>query len=700
MTLSPSEPKRRTRRAPRVERAASRRPITWLTIVGALLLPVIIGGILVSALYNPVDRLEDIPAAIVNDDEPVTLNDQVVPLGRQLTAGLIEGSDDLPSNLDWTITNDEDAAAGLADGTYAAVVTIPENFSAAATSTAPGSTPEQATISVTTPPDSLVVDDAISAQVTQAAASLTGQMLSTTYLENVFLGFTTLGDQLGTAADGASDLSDGARSAADGATSLADGVGQLATGADALASGATALASGATQLSTGATQAAAGVDALSSGASEIATSGRALSDGVQAISSGLPADLPGTAQQLEAGATGVAGGTTTVQSQTATAAEQLQTLATDCAAADSGVPADFCARVSDASDDAQVTAGTAAQVASGAGALSAGVVPLARSLPQLGAGLQTIGSGQQQLAGGLDQLSAGAATAADGVSSLADGAASLSTGAGQLSTGASQLADGADAASTGAADLAGGVGQVADGAASLASGLRQAADSLPSYTDAQASSLASVVADPVAAEGINSNLFGGTAIPLLATAALWFGGLGTFVALRAVSSRVLSSRRPSALLALSSLAPAAAIGAAQGLLVAVVVQFAASYDWADWSLFAVLCVVAGVAFATVHQALVAVFGGAGRWIAAIVGVLAVATGIVSTVPGVLMSVASLAPTSPAYQGMVAALTSAGGFGAAVVGLVIWSVLAFIVTTVAVARRRSLSTRQVLSPVPA
>ena len=186
-----------------IERAGSRRPVTWLTIIGALLLPVVIGGILVASLYNPVERLDSVSAAIVNDDEPVTLDDQVVPLGRQLTAGLVEGSDDVPSNLDWTITNDEDAAEGLADGTYAAVVTIPQNFSAAATSTAPGSTPEQATISVTTPPDSLVVDDAISAQVTQAAASLTGSMLSTTYLENVFLGFTTLGDQLGTAASGA-----------------------------------------------------------------------------------------------------------------------------------------------------------------------------------------------------------------------------------------------------------------------------------------------------------------------------------------------------------------------------------------------------------------------------------------------------------------------------------------------------------------
>ena len=94
----------------------------------------------------------------------------------------------------------------------------------------------------------------------------------------------------------------------------------------------------------------------------------------------------------------------------------------------------------------------------------------------------------------------------------------------------------------------------------------------------------------------------------------------------------------------------------QGLLVAGVVQLAASYDWAQWSLFAAMCVIAGIAFAAVNQALVAVFGGAGRWLAALVGVLAVATGVVSTVPGVLSDAAALLPTAPAYNGMLAALT--------------------------------------------
>ena len=82
-----------------IERARSRRPITWLTVIGAILLPVVIGGILVAALYNPSSRLDSMHAAIVNNDQPVTINGQIVPLGRQLTAGLVKGSNQLESNL-------------------------------------------------------------------------------------------------------------------------------------------------------------------------------------------------------------------------------------------------------------------------------------------------------------------------------------------------------------------------------------------------------------------------------------------------------------------------------------------------------------------------------------------------------------------------------------------------------------------------
>ncbi|MAM53684.1 MAG: hypothetical protein CMH35_02350 [Microbacterium sp.] len=681
-----------------IERARTRRPVTWVTIIGALLLPVVVGAILVAAFYDPAERLDNVTAAIVNDDEPVTIDDQTVPLGRQLTAGLVEGSDDLPSNLDWTITNDDDAAAGLADGTYSAVVTIPAEFSAAATSTA-GDDPERAVIEVTTAPDNLVVDDAITAQITSAAASIMGQELSEVYLENVFLGFTTLGDQLGEAADGADQLASGADQLADGTAQYVDGVGQLAAGAPPLATGASALApgigeiaDGAAALSAGGYEAADGIDDLAGGASALSTGASDLADGLSSLAD-LTAQIPEIPQGVIDAADAVAANSEEIGQFVTGSAATLTALADECrAAGDTGT---VCAEIIALSDETNAALPTVTEILDDSDEIAAGIAQFQDAGPQLTAALQASAAGADEIATGIGGIAGGASQAASGGREIAAGTGALGTGADEASAGAAQvadgvqqLADGAQQAADGGTALVTGSDQTADGAGELASGLHTAADEIPSYTDDEAQTLASVVADPVEADGIGSDLFGATAVPLLAALALWIGGLGTFVALQAVTARALTSRSASALLALRGLAPAAAIGAAQGLLVAGVVQIAATYEFGEWTVFAGVCVVAGIAFAGVNQALVAVFGGAGRWIAALVAVLAVAAGIVSTVPGWLSSLAGAMPTAPAYSGMVAALTSDGSVGAALVGLTVWMLLAFIATVIAVARRRS------------
>ncbi|WP_248242543.1 YhgE/Pip family protein [Microbacterium kunmingense] len=711
-----------------LERARNPKPVTWLTILGVLLLPVIVGGILVAALYNPTERLDQLNAAIVNEDEPVEIDGQTVPLGRQLSAGLVEGSDDLESNLTWTISNEDDAAEGLADGTYAAVVTIPSNFSAAATSTQPGETPEQATIEVTTPPDSRVVDDAITAQVTTTAASLVGQQLSETYLENVFLGFTTLGEQLGEAAsgadqlaDGAGQLADGASQAADGAAELPGGIAQLGSGASQLATGATGLSQGASALQGGLVQIGGGIGGAADGARQISGGLRGGAD--QLERDGLvPAQVSGFADVAAAStvtvATEIGGAAQTlggVAQSAGTLSGTLAALAADCAA--SGASPAYCERVAAAATAGGEVAigiggsagevGGIAQGSATQAATDAGTVPVVLERFNAEATAQFVGQfrqtadGVDSLASGLDQLQAGTDQSAAGAGQLASGATQIGSGAGALASGAGQAAEGAQSLADGVQGLSEGAAEVADGTTSLADGLATATEEIPTYTDGEATDLATVVADPVAARGVGDNLFGASAIPLLSTLALWFGGLGTFVALQAVSRRALTSRAPSAMLALRGFLPAAVIGAVQGVLIASIVQLAASYTWGEWTVFAAVCVVAGVAFAAVNQALVAVFGGVGRWISALVGVLVVATGVVSTVPGALTSVASLLPTAPAYQGMLAALTSAGGLGAGLGGLLVWTVLALLATVLAVARRRTVSARSLkAAPAPA
>ncbi|MFB7845394.1 YhgE/Pip family protein [Microbacterium sp. NPDC056052] len=652
-----------------IERARSHKPITALTLIGVLLLPAVLGGVLVAALQDPTQRLDTMTAAIVNDDEPVTVNGQLAPLGRQLSAGLVDGTGTKDENLTWVISNEKDAAAGLKDGTYQAVVRIPKDFSAAAVSGGsavqdPAKSAEKATISVTTAPQARAADGLIANQIAATAASTMGDEISKSTLQNVLLGFGTLGDKIGEAADGADKLAAGAASAAtgaaalpDGATKLADGAGQLADGASQLSNGLGTIANGITSAQTGANQAGAG---LAQGADALQAQGL------------VPAELNGVAATTASNAKQAA-------DETLTVATSLGGLLAQCAPPNNTIPSNVCAQIKTAFDQAE-TAATSAGTASGYAEASVGALSQFNT-----AATATIAGQFRTAADGVNQLSAGLGQLADGTSQSATGAGNLATGATGLQSGATQLADGATQLGTG-------IGSLATGTSSLASGLHQAADSLPKRTDTEASSLASVVADPVNAD-TSGGMFGPTAIPLLAAVVLWFGSLASFLVMRAFTARALTSRRASASLALRAFAPAAAIGAVQGLLVALVVEIVAKYDPSRWWGFAGVAVLAGIAFAAVNQALVAVLGGVGRWISAVVGVAALGAGVISTLPGWLATIAGFLPTSPAAT----ALLGEEGVGSAIAALAVWAVLALIATTLAVTARRTTSVRAVLAP---
>lgn len=648
-----------------IERARSRKPITWLTILGVLLLPAAVGGILVAALQNPTERLDSMTAAIVNLDEPVTIDGQMTPLGRQLAAGLVEGSDDLDSNLTWVISNKDDAADGLADGSYQTVITIPEDFSTAATSAGTaisdgGGKAEQATITVTTPKDGLVADDLITGQLADVAASTMGTMLSEATTENILVGFTTIGDQIGDAADGAVKLANGARDAATGAAAIPDGATKLASGAGELGTGASSLASGLDTIAGKTREAAAGAAQIGSGL----TAGGAALQQNGLVPDALSAGADGSAQ--------LAGGVATGVSELS---KGLDSLTTNCSAAATQA---FCDQLAALATSAEGLVGPANQSAGAATGTAAGLTAFdAQASVELAGQLTQAGAGATQLSSGLTQL------ADQGIGASAAGARGLASGATQLSSGATALADGATELTTGLDTLATGTGD-------LAGGLRTASDSLPSFSDTESKSLASVIADPVSSNSSMNTIFGPTAIPLLAAVVLWFGGLATFVVMRAHTARTLTSRRSSATLTLRAFAPAALIGAGQGLLVSLIVQVVASYDAGTWWAFAGTAVLAGVVFAAVNQALVALFGGIGRWISALVGVLAVATGLVSTVPGWLAGIGAALPTAPAFAGLITAS------GSAVAALVVWGVLSLVATTLAVTLRRTTSAKAVLA----
>src|SRR4051794_25564717 len=123
-----------------LERASSTRPVGLWSLVGLVLVPLVVAAGFLWATWDSSTRLDHVQAAVVNLDEPVKLDGRTVPLGRQLAGGLVAGPDQeatvdsanpdaAAQNFDWVLTDAADAASGLKSGQYAAVVTIPKNFS-------------------------------------------------------------------------------------------------------------------------------------------------------------------------------------------------------------------------------------------------------------------------------------------------------------------------------------------------------------------------------------------------------------------------------------------------------------------------------------------------------------------------------------------------------------------------------------------
>ncbi len=268
----------------------------WAKALGLLLVPVLIAAGLLAATWNSDTRLSKVQAAIVNLDKAVTINGQTVPMGRQLSAQLI--SAEAGQNFTWVLADASHASDGLKAGRYAAVVTIPENFSASATSYAgTASAAQQATIDVATSPVAGIADTAVGQSVAQAAAIALNQTLTQTYLDQVYVGFNTTGTQFQTVADASKKL-------ADGSAQLSSGLYQITSNGGLIKTGGSSLVSGISQYTSGASQSATGASQLASGLAQLSANSASLRSGVSQLDAGIGTYRAGLVQYTN-GATGI-----------------------------------------------------------------------------------------------------------------------------------------------------------------------------------------------------------------------------------------------------------------------------------------------------------------------------------------------------------------------------------------------------------
>jgi putative membrane protein len=671
----------------------ARRFVTGLAVG---LSPILLLSLATWAFWHPDSRLDEVAAAIVNEDDPVVSDGQYLPLGRQLAAELVAGAGDYDPTYRWVMTTADDARRGLDSGAYTVAVTIPAGFSKAATSlSGPPLDAREATIEVVSGARSTLVDDTLSRAVVEAAARSLGRQVSEAYLANVYLGFSTLHDRLGEAAEGAGALADGTGQAAAGTVQLADGTDTAAAGAFQVADGAAQLAAGAAELSRGNALLADNLETLAGQAP-------AFEDGLGRLSAGLRqladavAFIREVAGPVGQGSTAVSDWARRLREDPAAQAEFFAQLRSSCRQA--GLQAAFC-------DNLRSTLEAALANPDVALALSQFLTVVEFTADQAN-GLA--GSGQT-LADGLDESAAGAALLFDKSKDLVDGSGQLAKGARQAADGSSALAAAAGELAAGAGLVSGGLEQIhsslltlADaaarldaGASELATGLGDAAGQTPSYSAAEQDRLKRTVTEPVEAQAAALKISG--LLSLYAAFALWLGSVATFLLVRPLPHDTLGSRRSALRSVGKALLPALGLAAAQGVLVGVAVALASGAAPGRAAAAVAACVGLAFSFAAVNQGLAALLGGslsrlAAMAAAAVAGLAAVAANL----PSVLRQVADVLPTNPAAGLVHAVLGGPGSVGGAVFALALWGILGLAASAAAAGRTRSLSSRRLWS----
>ncbi|OEI68227.1 YhgE/Pip domain-containing protein [Curtobacterium sp. ER1/6] len=579
-------------------------PLARLAFIALMIVPLLYGGAYLWANRDPYAKLDQVPAAIVDQDAGATLDGDRVDYGKDVAKEAIDGGD-----FAWKETTAADARSGVRNGTYDFVVTIPHDFSESLVS-AQSDDPKRAELVMTTADTNSYLASTIAEQAGKTMRTAVAERVGKQAASTLLLGLADVRDSLGDAVDGAGQLASGATSAADGAASLADGTAKLSAGASKLASGTASLPSQTAQLDSGAQQVASGASTLASG----------LQSAEQQT-----AALPEQTAQLADGASRVAAGNATIAGIVDSANQQASAVQPiDAAALLAQIQANLPEGVTltqEQQDAITAEVGKAnalgAQTKATLGDAQTKVDELATGSQQVSDGAAQLASAAPTLSNGIASASTGASKLASGSSQVAAGTSKLAAAAPTLSSGAASLADGSASAASGAARLSTGLDKVEDGSKQLATKLDQGRTKIPASTASQRNDQASVISDPVKVGDDNiaaASNYGAGLAPFFISLAAWIGMYALFLILKPISKRAITAVRKPLRVVLGGWLTPALLGVVQMAALFLIVRFALDLDVVHAGSTVAVMVLASATFAAIIMALNVLLGSVGQFL--------------------------------------------------------------------------------------
>jgi len=670
-----------------------------LALVALMTVPLLYGGLYLWANQDPYANLDQVPAALVNEDQGSVVDGTATNYGDQVTDEVVDGGD-----FDWHTVSSADAAAGLRDGTYDFTFTIPRDFSADLTS-ASSDDPRRAQIVLATNDTNSYLATTIAGQAGKTIRASVAEKVGKEAASTLLVGLADIRTNLGSAVDGASQLVSGADSAVSGADQLVAGAADASSGADQLSTGATTAATGARSLASGTSQLATGASTLSTGLDELRdqttglpASTRQLADGAAKVADGNRqlATAVGDAATASQAAADAAPETRAAIGQQLVALFVSQGQTQEEAVASAAEVASYFAPVTDGLADAN----TQVQQLNGqVGALSTGA-------DQVSAGAAALAAATPALTSGISDAAAGADTLATGAQSAASGASSLSSGLGTLETGAASLSTGLGTLSTGTVSLRDGLGTLDDGAVQLRDGLQSGLGEIPASTEQSRDDQASAISDPVGVDDqplTSAGTYGAGLAPFFISLAAWIGIYALFLIVKPVSKRAITAvKAPVRVVAAGWLTPAL-LGVLQMVALFAIVRGALGFEVAHtWGMLGMMGL-ASVTFAAIIMMLNVLLGSVGQFLGLVLMVVQLVTAGGTfpwqTLPGPLAALHFVLPMSYATDGlrqlMYGGSTATAWTDAGVLAL--WMLGALLVSLLATARMTRQRTLRDLRP---
>jgi putative membrane protein len=628
-----------------------------------VLLPLLYGALYLWSFWDPYDRLDRIPVALVNEDKGAQAGGKHISAGDSISEGLRDSR-----AFDWRETDAADAREGVEDGRYYLSLTVPADFSERIASSG-GDDPRAGSLKVRTNDASNYIVGQISRTVFSEVRAAASRKASRSFFDKMFVSFSTLHDRTAQAADGADKIDDGIGKAKKGAGRLEAGLGKASDGSGRLKDGTSRLHTGAGTLENGSERLADGTQKLADKAhqvqdgfgpfldehgDEIGTAARAVARGSKALRDGLDT-LPDTAHKAAADAREAADALDSLHTSRCTGGGSLLGGELDASCPQlkkAAKAADRAADVAERVEDAARKPGGIEKLRKDLDELNRTANLLADRAPHLGSDLDGAVAKIDKLNKGAHQVHSGASRLTGGLADAKSGVTDLDAGLGRLDAGAGTLH--------------GGMYKLADGSERLAGGLHDGERKIPDYGEQERDDRTRVMADPVglSSSGAHSAPNYGTGFaPYFIPLALWVGAMIAYMLLQPLNRRALAAGAPALRIAFSGWLPAAAVGVLQAGALLSVLHFGLGLRFAHGAAAVGFVLLVTLCFTAIVQFLGARFGPAGRVLVLAMLMLqltsAGGTYPIETSPGFFNAVHPFLPMSYVVEGLRHLITGGG-----------------------------------------